>query len=234
MVRTKSLLFFGTILISLATTCKCKKDSDTKPTVPPLEDIKGYSYFKTGTYWIYKDSTTGAEDSMYVYADTSYDYYFSGTPLVAAGNYNYSKFACFSYLDSAIYTYKIDMAYYGGNKVPVWRAKQTQTESGQSFLMFGDFTPGTTLYAYTSPGAISCVKFYNSLIFNATNFQNVVHFYDTKNASENRYVIPYGSMNPATDYYIAKNVGVVKIRINDNVFNTIHKTKSLMRYHIIQ
>lgn len=225
------------ILLSTLLFSGCKKfeyEAYFEEPPKPLEDLPAYSYFKTGTYWIYKDSASGIEDSVYVFHDTTYSYYNTGTAGVNAGNYNFYESRAYSYSDTYYYYYKIDMGYYGGNKVPVWRDKFKPGDYvGQSFLMFNSFDPSINLYAYTSPGVITCKGYADSMNILGNVYLNVVHFNDTKNASEN-ISTPFGSINPATDFYIAKNIGIVKKHVYDTIFNTINKTDNLIRYHIVQ
>jgi hypothetical protein len=200
-----------------------------------LQDLTAYSYFKTGTYWIYKDSASGIEDSVYVFYDTVYSYYHSGNSIVSAGNYNYYECHAHSYTDTYNYYYKIDMGYYGSNGVMgTWRIKTKPGDYvGQTFLMNNYFKNGSKSYPYTSPGIVSYINYFDSINVNGNAFLNVVHFNDTKNASENLST-PFGSINPSTDFYIAKNIGIVKKHVYDTIFNTINKTDNLIRYHIVQ
>ncbi|MBK7183414.1 MAG: hypothetical protein IPH89_10985 [Bacteroidetes bacterium] len=68
------------ILISvLSVFVSCQYEYEPYFAVPEqaiqLEDLTAYSYFKTGTYWIYKDSASGVEDSVYVFYDTTFQYH---------------------------------------------------------------------------------------------------------------------------------------------------------------
>ena len=84
----KKVIFIS--IISLLFISSCKKDPELQsgPSIP-LQDLPAYSHFKLGTYWVYKDSTSGIEDSMYVYSDTAYIYYNPGNGVQEAGNYMY-------------------------------------------------------------------------------------------------------------------------------------------------
>lgn len=227
------------ITISLITLLGCDYDympyfETPKPQIE-LQDLPPYTHFKTGTYWIYKDSASGVEDSVYVFYDTVYSYYHSGNSIVSAGNYYYYECHAHSYTDTYNYYYKIDMGFYGSTKsIGTWRIKTKPGDYvGQTFLMSNKFIDGEAIVAYTSPGVISYRKFYDSMLVNNLIFNNVVWFNDTKNASENLST-PFGSIDPATDFYIAKNIGIVKKHVYDTIFNTINKTDILIRYHIVQ
>lgn len=199
-----------------------------------LQDLPAYAHFKMGTYWIYKDSASGVEDSVYVFYDTVYSYYTSGNTFVSPGYYDYFECHAHSYTDNYNYYYKIDMGYYGLNGLlGVYRVKTKPGDYvGQSVLMSNRFDPSVPFYAYGSPGVIFFKHYYDTINL-GNDFFKVVHFNDSENASEN-ISTPFGSINPATDFYISKNIGTVKRRIYDTVFNTINKTDNLIRYHIVQ
>jgi hypothetical protein len=67
------LLFFITLCVVLAT---CKHEP---PPEPPkvcqydtsIEEMKKWYYFKTGTWWVYEEQTTGELDTVTVYFDQS-------------------------------------------------------------------------------------------------------------------------------------------------------------------
>lgn len=70
------------ILFSVAAIfTSCKKHS-TPPIMPVDAGLKSGFGYKPGSYWIYKDSVSGAIDSAYVYAETT-DYYYHGCVLFA-------------------------------------------------------------------------------------------------------------------------------------------------------
>ncbi len=230
--------FVFIIVIFISTLFSCDYDyapyfEAPKPQIE-LQDLPAYAHFKTGTYWIYKDSASGVEDSVYVYSDTAYSYYHPGNTTVSPGNYNYYEFHAYNYSNNYNYYYKIDMGYYGNNKVPVWREKFRPGDYvGQSFLMFNSFDPSISLYAYTSSGVIRFKDYNDSMVMDTKTFYDVTHFSDSQNASEN-LSSSFGSINPATDYFISKNIGIVKMHVYDTVFNTINKVDYLIRYHIVQ
>jgi hypothetical protein len=228
-------LFFLPLFIFTLFYSSCKRDVPTpQPAAPPvpLQDLTAYSYFKTGTYWIYKDSATAILDSVYVPYDTSYSYY-QNNRVQAAGNYMYYDTRTYSYLDNHYCYLRISMGYYGlsdGHLVGVERT----TNLGTSYLMSNEFIIGQAIYHPSSPGVITCQGFNDSININGISYNKVVHFHDTKNASELTYTTTYGYCNPTTDFYIAKNIGIVRKRIRDYQFNTVNRTWNLVRYHINQ
>ncbi|MBL7889220.1 MAG: hypothetical protein JNL24_06685 [Bacteroidia bacterium] len=203
-----------------------------------LQDLPAYAYFKTGTYWIYKDSASGVEDSVYVFYDTVFQYHLGTGNAQAEGDYMQYEWHSHNFTDEYNYDYKIDYGFYGlASKlvgVERWKFKPGDYV-GNSYMMSNIFDSNYPFGYYGSPGTIYFKEEYDSLNIGGNIIRNVVHFQDTENASENIFFPGYGSLNPRTDYYIAKNIGVVKIRITDHTqFNLINKMQYLARYHIIQ
>jgi hypothetical protein len=220
----KTFLVIALLTAALFGNCKCKKDPDPKPAEPivPLEDLTAYSYFKKGTYWIYKDSTTGVEDSMYVYSDTSYSYY-QNNGIQKEGNYMYYDCRAHSYYSGYNYYYRISMGYYGtstsGNVVGVERTK-TNPSVGSTYLMSNLFADGSFIHLYTSSGIVYFKEKWPTFNVLGNNFSNTVKFFDSKNPSE---------FNSPTNFYIAKNIGIVRSEKLDS-----NKVWNIVRYHINQ
>lgn len=60
-------LFFISLLCLVLSSSKCRKDCKDKPRQVFLpQEVLDYVDFKTGTYWVYKDSATGRIDSEVV------------------------------------------------------------------------------------------------------------------------------------------------------------------------
>ena len=55
------------ILVLCCVLLSCKKADDKIPITHYVsDDLKSYTYFKKGTYWIYKSDLTGYEDSLHI------------------------------------------------------------------------------------------------------------------------------------------------------------------------
>ncbi|MBL7883182.1 MAG: hypothetical protein JNL69_03890 [Bacteroidia bacterium] len=213
------LYLFASVLFSAC-------DYDYKPIFEeppaPLEDLAAYSYFKKGTYWIYKDSVSGAEDSVYVNFDTAYSYY-QNNGLQAAGNYMFYFFAAHSFYDTYNYEYKISMGYYSitTNGVGVERHRYKPGHYvGDTYLMHNRFVNGAFAGLYTGIGATYFIKYYDSINILGHYYPKTAKFFDTKNESE--YESP-------TSFYISKHIGIVRKERVDTL-----QTWNLIRYHIIQ
>jgi hypothetical protein len=210
-----------------------------------LEDLNAYSFFKTGTYWIYKDSASGVEDSVYVFYDTTFQYHLGPGNWQKEGDYTQYEFHSHNFTDAYNYDYVIDMGYYGStdnnpdtpNKLVGVQRKKIKPGDyvGTSYMMSNIFNIQFPIGYYASPGTTYFKFKYDSINISGINFSNVAHFQDTENASESHFYSGYGLLNPRTDYYMAKNIGLVKIRITDHTqFNLINKMQYLIRYHIVQ
>lgn len=217
-------IFFLTALTSLFFSA-CKRDPDPiQPSEPPYtpQDLAAYSHFKTGTYWIYKDSTSGVEDSVYVYTDTSYSYY-QNNGIQAEGNYMFYNCIALSYFDTYHYHYSISMGNYilSTKEVGTVRVRTKPTDNvGQTYLMSNRFVSDDAIGWYLGAGMTYYKGFYDSINILGTSYYDVAKFYDDKNSSE--YESP-------TNFYIAKNIGIIKKQKLDS-----NKVWNLIRYNIVQ
>jgi hypothetical protein len=213
-------IFLSTLLFS-----GCKKfeyEAYFEEPSKPLEDLSAYSYFKTGTYWIYKDSASGVEDSMYVYYDTSYSYY-QNNGWQDEGTYMFYYFNAHSYFDSYDYTYKISMGNYSivTGTTGVERIKRKPTDYvGDTYLMHNSIEENAAMSLYTGTGTTYFKRHYDSLNVVTNKFYSVSKFFDTNNETE--YHSP-------THFYIAKNIGIIRKEKLDTI-----QTWNLIRYHIVQ
>ncbi len=219
----KKIAFLAIFSTFLFTTCK--KDPPTvQPSGPAYthQDLTAYSFFKTGTYWIYKDSASLIEDSVYVYWDTAYSYY-QNNGIQKEGNYMYYDCRTHSAYYSSNYYYRISLGNYDINNGGVG-VERNQTGStglnGNSYLMGDRFLDGAFLTLYTGEGTTYYKSFYDSLSISGIVYHNTVKFYDTKNTTENR---------SRTNFYMSKNIGITRKEILDS-----NKVWNLVRYHIIQ
>jgi hypothetical protein len=177
------------------------------------------------------------EDSVYVFYDTAFQYHLGPGNWQKEGDYMQYEFHSHNYTDAYNYDYVIDMGYYGKKGIVGPQRKKFKPGDyvGTSFMMSNIFDESCFLTYFGSPGTIYFRHFYDSLDVNGQMFYDVAHFQDTQNASENIYVAWYGSLNPQTDYFIAKNIGLIKIKITDQTQNNlINKSQSIIRYQIVQ
>ncbi len=192
-----SFLFF--VICLAIVSCKKEKEDPYQNHMLAQETFD-YGYFKVGTYWIYKDSITGAEDCVYVFynytqidtipENNSYEY--------DPGLYNWFDVKCHSTFYNKDYQYwcnssysneyngylfNINRAIFNGSSTVYWNNSK---EIGKQFYPLGGNSSIVTL-----------VGIYNSF----AGCENVYLFNETKNATE--------ELNE-TDFFIAKNIGTVK------------------------
>ena len=188
----------------------------------PLEDITAYSYFKTGTYWIYKDSASAVEDSVYVFVDTNYLYHQTNT-YQEEGDYMFYGFRAYSEYDSCVYYYSISMGNYilTTHEVGCLLRKYKQPNYiGATFLMTNRFVAGDQIGYYAAQGMTYYKDYYDSLQILSNSFHKVSKFHSTINETME---------NSPTNFYIAKNIGIIrKEKLNTS------QTWNLIRYHIVQ
>ena len=220
----KKMIFLSVLMVIFFTTCK--KDPDTTEPEPGSDyvhqDLTAYSHFKTGTYWIYKDSTSGVEDSVYVYYDTSFVYHQTGATQ-ADGDYMFYNCQAHSFYDTYDYYYKISMGYYiiSTKEVGVQRIRTKPGDYvGETYLMSNRFVTDDVITLYSGTGSTYYKGFYDSINVLGNYYQSVAKFYDTNNASE---------YNSPTNFYIAKNIGIIKKEKLDS-----NKVWNLIRYNIVQ
>ncbi len=206
-------LFFG---------CLNDKNDGPTPTTSTydLDAVKAYSYFKIGTYWVYRDTTIGVEDCVYVTSDvcrvdtvikngqTQYlDYY----NVEMSRTYNTHK-----YMYWMAETWAIQ---YG--ETPVWKDRWGGgVFASETFLLVHPFALYQSYRPYTSYGIVSMHQWYDSLNISNHNYRNVVKFNDTEDNTEDK---------SETNFYIAKNIGVIRKEILDSA-----KVWDLVRYKIVQ
>ncbi|MBL7889224.1 MAG: hypothetical protein JNL24_06705 [Bacteroidia bacterium] len=188
----------------------------------PLADLPAYSYFKTGTYWVYKDSASGVEDSVYVFADTSYLYHQTNTTQ-EEGDYMFYGFRAYSNYDSCVYYYSISMGNYilTTKEVGALLRKYKQTDYiGATYTMTNRFIDGDQIIYYAAQGITYYKQSYDSLLIGTNVFRNVVKFHHTKDETM--------ELSPSNVYF-SKHVGLVrKEKLSTN------QIWELVRYQVIQ
>lgn len=215
----KSIQIYLITLITVFFSCKEKQD--------PYEDHRlqtltlAYCYFKTGTYWVYEDSATGAIDSVYVYKDRY------KTDTIPEGNYYEYDPGLYDWFE-----YDLIGTYYK-KKTNIWANSSWSSERNNHtnicFLVSTDtFTGGTNEtpiwisnfkrggFLYAGKGIIMNT----SSFINHENYQNVLVYLNTVNSTEKESPVYY---------YFAPRVGIVRREIIDT-----KKVWKLKRHHVIQ
>ncbi len=219
--------FFYIIFLSLFLIVACKKKKEDDEVIPcrNFQDLQSFSYFKKGSYWIYKDSAGSSLDCVYVFNDTNYIYHNPGWGIIKEGDYQFYSNSLYSYFDGDQYFYKIDYGYYGSNgQVGTWRERRKQTPNGYNgttFLMYNIFEEGSFINPWTSPGEVYYKGSYDTIRIEGIVYKNIAKFFDNHNASEKN--------ESPTNFWVAKNIGIIRKEILDS-----NKIWNLIRYNVKQ
>lgn len=223
MLKFSHLIFF--LFVICVCSCCSDKEGDGDPNNgywPISQDVKDYTLFKPGTYWIYQDSASGAIDSVYVYdlkqgIDTMYD-----THGKLFGYFDYFDEYWFHGIDgytNHIWVNTFWTKQYG--TTPVWKERFKPGDFvGQTFLTILPFDVNRQYAAYTDVGVITISGIYTSININGITYGNSVIVHNTENIAENR---------SPSNYYITKNIGLTRREIIDSLW-----VWNLIRYNIIQ
>jgi hypothetical protein len=163
--------------------------------------------FKTGTYWVYKNETTGAIDSEYVYS-----YLHDTTRVSTLGSYECGSYSNERWYDSCLSFYNgnlIDTTIIGGQAqfagLPQWitiynnicNSGPNPTHEPQVIFILdalSNYNYGGVYYYGTIP----------SLTVNGVPYQQVQQFY--LNIMQTTSQVD----SLSTKYYIEKNIGIVR------------------------
>lgn len=219
----RKFIYIAFISICLIGCSKCKKKQPEPEKVysfPIQPDLYSYAYFKAGTYWVYQDSVTNVLDSVYVTSSDSGTYTNApGTPNLYAGTFNYFSCSMLSSYDHYRYQNWMDQSYeVNGSKPVVNRSRYATTNSGSntgSDILIGLINIGTSF-----GNNIKYDYFYNTFNVKILVFPNTQKWINPTN---------YYDDNQKTNYFIAKNIGIVRREQLDS-----GKTWNLIRYHIVQ
>lgn len=221
LMKNKLLYYSLAFFIFSVCSCSCDKNGDGDPnngnwTIP--QEVKDYTLFKPGTYWIYEDSATGVLDSVYVY-DLQ-----TGIDSTTNGNFEYFYEYCMHSIDGHSDDFWVHTQWSKQyQNTTVWKEKFKPGDYiGQTYLMIYPFDLNRRYGCYTDDiGAIITVRgVYDQLTILGTDFGNAVCFHDTKNITEGHV---------ESSYFIAKNFGLVRSEIPDS-----SKIWNLIRYNIVQ
>ena len=225
-IRKIAYILFISICLTGCQKCKKKQpEPDLGFSSPVNTDLYAYAYFKPGTYWVYQDSISGILDSVYI-TFANKGTYTNGDAEVAQGYYRgtFSWFSCDAISSYDHYKYQnwMDQSYEVNNNIPrVFRERYIMPGSGNKngktihLAMVGK---GTTLYI--SLDHLIYANYYNSFVVMSKVFSSTQKWMN------------YGSNcddDQNTNYYIAKNIGIVRREQLDS-----NRTWNLIRYSIVQ
>ncbi len=208
-------LVFVFLISSLFLFYGCLKDKYEPPatdTGKQYGELRDYIYFKVGTYWIYEDSR-GNMDSMYV---TDSD---EGTQ----NGVKYLTTIVHSSFDTYDYYVTYNSSFNSQNPIreKAFLAKGKPGDYVGQTILF-EFPPiiGNHLY-HNNGNIITVINYFVDFNLDSLNFKSVIEMNETVDIT-NPYKQP-------TNYFIGKNIGVIREELLDS--NNVWKLK---RYSIIQ
>jgi hypothetical protein len=219
------------IMVIAITFCSCKKTNGTN--YPLNNELKAAFYFKTGTYWIYKDSVSGDIDSFFVRSSAN------GSSLSA------DKSASIEEIDIRISEYHILPA-------------ATDTQAWEFFYQvntFDMFFPDKKIYtdkieyiplinypfAYTTGrvavgiypafGDTAVVdNIFETFPLNGQIFNNVAEVNHRASLNFNGYLPPFFYND---NFYLCPNIGFIKIKLN-HPQDPLYRIWEMQRWKIVK
>jgi hypothetical protein len=206
-------------IITISFLIGCRKDKSVDPTntshlIP--QELKDYGLFKTGTYWIYQDSISGAIDSEWVWqSDWGIDTLDKDNPYgLEPGTYELFQIKTTSSFFKVEYYYGCNSSWTSYSGTPLFRQKLDSTSIFETICLDYPFTVGKRKYWQNDTMEIA--GYYSQLY----NFNEVVKILQFNNPTEDHFI---------TDFYYANKFGIIRKEIFER--NEIWK---LIRYNIIQ
>lgn len=210
------------ILLVLCCFAGCRKDPEPETKGPLLipQEVKDYSQFKPGTYWVYTDSVSGRIDSInVVYLKTGFDTLsIYDSPKRA---YEWFETGTHSEMDGYDYYFYCSMSYsyFDNSKAVLFVSKSKPGHyAGKTELYIYKPYKGQIIYDGNATKIINDV--YNVLILNGIAYKNVIDFTQDKSAID---------VSPNIRKFIGSNYGVIRKEYLDS-----NQVWNLARSNIIQ
>ncbi len=195
-----NLLYFAALCFTLGT---CKHDPPPEPPAvcqydSSVEEMKKWYYFKTGTWWVYQEQTTGELDTITVYHD------WEGTN--GDGTEGFEWYGNSSY-DGFNYKHRFNSSY----SIHCLTAEEcTCHKVERSKTMPGNFVGAGKIFLYpliegnyTASGTGWCTLevLHDSLALSENTYNNVAEWDIPDDDSEE---------NVHTKYWIGENAGIIR------------------------
>jgi hypothetical protein len=198
------------ILVILVVFAGCKKNNTPHQTID-AHVLANYNY-KPGTYWIYRDSISGNEDSFYVVSNSGIQYYKSRDLIID---------------DLGVQIMDINISAIGKKNISslAWRLEGNNISlywsiiNDYGLLVVIPFSMGVQAHTDTIKSIMQ--KF----VLNGQKFDSVAV------VTANGYIAP--ALNSNDLYYINNNIGIIKMHIN-HPLDTINKVWELERWKIVK
>ena len=206
----------------------CKKDMNLNQ--PMNAQMKASFNYKPGTYWIYKDSVTGAMDSAYVVSN-NVNYYTRGCVLYD-GQPKYERMDVLIRVATSNPADSETWALYFGDTTCSFQP-QSWTDSVESSLY-------VTLFHYplkveAANPTSGCVLLFDAgavtdivpvMSFSGQNFTNTA-----RSKHDNLSGTPYYAYNDC--FYVNEDAGIIKLVFN-HPQDSVHRVLELQRYKIVK
>ncbi len=185
----------------------CTKHPSVPSTIYIPENIKQYSLFKSGSFWVYKNEFSNKTDSAYIQ------------------NIKHSFTEGSADLGPSIELYDI---FYGGafyRKSHFWPGGsefELNNETGFLCMIPDSLYPG---YSFVNGPdyRFKIINIYDSITLNSNIFYNVI---ETRSRS---IISEYDSVVYLV--YLARSIGLIKLELHQN---NVDSTWSLLRFHVLQ
>lgn len=241
------LVLFSAAICLVCSKCKEPKPPTDKPKEPitlynKLGDVKDYCFFKAGTYWVYKNEQTGDIDSHWVSSSAIYESTTKGTE-------DYSMHIT---LKQELFDMRINTNFVDGwgnkcywemfttgstvNSFPepkpvywITCRKSWQSDGTYNDIFLKPYTTDPKAIVYQN-------QFYEKLTINGFEYDSVRVMHVGGDGVYPESKVPTGG-TANTDYYFAKNYGIVKIYIQSFRLldaTPFNQTWSVIRKKILQ
>ena len=232
----KKIILYLALMVYMTVFYSCQKKSSV-PNYPLNSALVAAFDFKVGSYWIYKDSISGMEDSFYVTSNSgiqtttasgnqwtqqTLDFAVSEVNIAPLPAQNYIQEWNYYFMNDVFWVYYAESKIYSGNI----------TYAPLIFYPYDSIPavfpiPGGVNY----PASITIMKVLSSLIVNGQSFSDVEQTNDLASltATEN---YPLGQAYSYNDWlYIAPNVGLIKI-VQNHPQDSLYRIWEILRWHI--
>lgn len=232
-MKRKSFLYVPFFLFCITllgvNACRDKENGGlANPSVITIpQEAFDYCYFKPGTWWAYRDSVSGDLDTIYVTEarrgfDSSYFKSYGGRKPVYEW-FTYTEFST-SFPFKNVYT--LHTSFSNCDNMPCHKIIRSKSEPGKAYgegiYFFYKIQVGFSSFASYSATTerINIVDFIDTFTHNNNVYYGVAIINITKDKSED---------NSATNFYHAKNVGVIRREIINK-----NQVWQLIAHNIIQ
>jgi len=213
-----SLAFLTFVAMTLLLS-SCKKKEQTNFYISV--EYKGWSCYKTGSYWVYLNEKTGTQDCTWVKTDTNYIQIHHGDEEDPVRYYEIFRTEVSGDLYTGYYTEASGDEYTSVNLVPTYLK---DISFSLSLLQNPNFRH--TIYHETIENA-GVADVYQEETVNGHSFSNV---YDIRHEWFSQYLNSLGDSLIAS-IHLVKNIGIIKLRKYKEGADT---TWSLLRWKVVQ